>query len=122
MTTEPESKEAFNLRMLQKMAKEGQIFKIGYPPVVEEGKEPVTRPDDYFVKMAARDGLTRLEIPSAVSTCEDGRVRHKIDPAHLAFAVGGADKLQPVLDEMQPEKTGMRTGGALWKATHGVGR
>lgn len=119
---EQESNEAYKLRMLQAMARDGQIFKVSYPPVVEEGKEPVTRPDDYFVKIAARDAQGRLDITSAVTACEDGRVRHKIDPAHLAGAVGGTDKLQPVLDDMQPEKTGMRPGGALWKATHGIGR
>lgn len=120
---EPESDEAYKLRMLQSMAQQGQIYKISYPPVeVEKGKPPVAPPDEYFVKMAARDGLARLDISSTVSTGQDGRVRHKIEHADLAHAVGGEDKLQPVLGQIQPEKTGMRTGGALWKATHGVGR
>ncbi len=119
---EPESDEAYKLRRLLEMARDGHVYKISYPPVVEEGKEPVTRPDNYFVKIDAREALDRLEIPSAVSTAGDGRIRHKIDPANLAAAVGGEDKLQPVLEAMQLENTGIRVGGALWQAQHGLRR
>ncbi len=121
---EPESKEAFALRMLRSMAQDGRIFKVSYPSVVEEGKAPPEpRPDDYFVKMAARDGLDRLDVPSASHVREDGRVAQKVERSSLVTAVGGEEPLQQLLADMKPEKTTtMRTGGALWKATHRVGR